>query len=173
MAARKKRSAGRPSDYTPELADEICERIANGESMRAICEDDDKPNRRTLLRWLETNEEFATKCARARVLQADALEEQMQAVADDGRNDWMERQSEAEKGQGINTGWVLNGEHVQRSKLRVSTLQWRASKLNPKKYGDKLQHSGDEDNPIKVQAEVTLPPQLTADEWLKRQTEKK
>lgn len=132
--------AGRPTDYTQELAAEICDRIANGESLRGICRDEDKPNRSTILRWLASHEDFAAKCARARLLQADALEEEMQEVADDGTNDWMERRSEAEKGGGIMTGWVLNGEHVQRSKLRVSTLQWRAAKLNPKKYGEKIDH---------------------------------
>lgn len=149
---------GRPSDYTPELADEICERIANGESVRKICEDDDKPNRRTVMRWLETHEDFATKCARARLLQADALEEEMQEVADDGTNDWMERRSEAEKGGGIMTGWVLNGEHVQRSKLRVSTLQWRAAKLNPKKYGEKItqEQTGPDGGPIKTVTSVEI-----------------
>ena len=149
---------GRPSDYSDALADEICLRIADGESLRSICRDEDKPDRSTVLRWLAQNEDFATKCARARLLQADALEEQMQDVADDGRNDWMERQSEAEKGQGINTGWVLNGEHVQRSKLRVSTLQWRASKLNPKKYGDKISQelSGPNGEPIRQVTEVQV-----------------
>ncbi len=142
----------RETDYTQELADEICERIAEGESLRAICRDEDKPHRATVLRWLAEHEEFAAKCARARVLQADALEEQMQEVADDGTNDWMERRSEAEKGAGVMTGWVLNGEHVQRSKLRVSTLQWRAAKLNPKKYGDKVQQelSGPNGGPMQI-----------------------
>jgi hypothetical protein len=51
----------------------------------------------------------------------------------------MERKSEAEKGAGVNTGWVLNGEHVQRSRLRVDTRKWFASKVAPKIYGDKIE----------------------------------
>lgn len=149
---------GRPSDYTPELADAICQRIALGESMRGICRDDDMPDRGTVLNWLAEHEDFATKCGRARVLCADALEEQMQEVADDGTNDWMERRSEAEKGAGVMTGWVLNGEHVQRSKLRVSTLQWRAAKLNPKKYGEKItqEQTGPDGGPIQTVTSVQV-----------------
>lgn len=145
-------SVGRPTDYTDALALIICERLVDGESLRAICRDEDMPNRSTVFRWLASDEEFATKYARARVLCADALEELSQEVADDGTNDWMERRSEAEKGAGVMTGWVLNGEHVQRSKLRVSTLQWRASKLNPKKYGDKItqEHSGPDGGPMQI-----------------------
>lgn len=143
--------SGRPSVYSEAIANEICERMIDGESMRRICSDDHMPDRSTVLRWMHSDAEFAAKCARARILQADALEEQMQEVADDGRNDWMERQSTSEKGPGVNDGWVLNGEHVQRSKIRISTLQWRASKLNPKKYGDKLQVGGDPDgSPIEI-----------------------
>ena len=104
---------------------------------------------------------------------ADALVEESLEISDDGTNDWMARRSEAEKGAGVTTGWVLNGEHVQRSRLRVDTRRWYASKIAPKKYGEKLELAGDPKAPIKMEAEVTLPPQLTADEWLKRQTEKK
>lgn len=42
-------------------------------------------------------------------------------------------------------GPQLDTEHVQRSRLRVDTLKWQASKLVPKKYGDKIhqEHSGE------------------------------
>ncbi len=108
------------------------------------------PNISTVFRWLgkdKASEEFATfrdNYAHAREAQADTLAEETLEISDDGRNDWMERQSESEKGAGINTGWVLNGEHVQRSRLRVDTRKWFASKVAPKKYGDKItqEHSG-------------------------------
>lgn len=119
----------RPSSYTNELAQEICDRLIDGESMRSICKSDDMPNRATVLRWMEADPGFAAKCARARELQADAIFEDLQEIADHG-----------------------NPEDVQRAKLRVSTMQWRAAKLAPKKYGDKvaMEHTGKDGGPIQT-----------------------
>ena len=59
-------------------------------------------------------------------------------IADDAANDWMEREGENSQ------GWQLNGEHVQRTRLRLDTRKWIAARLAPKKYGDKVdvEHSG-------------------------------
>jgi len=155
MAAKPK--TGRPSKYTPELAERICARIIACESLRAICSNDDMPDAATVFRWLaSTNDDYAgfrEQYARARTLQAEHLVDQILEISDDGRNDWMERRSEAEKGAGIESGWVLNGEHVQRSRLRVDSRKWFASKVAPKIYGDKMATtvSGPDDGPIKVQ----------------------
>lgn len=130
----------RPSDYSEELSDIICVRIADGESLRTICDNDDMPDKATVFRWLAAHEGFATKYARAREVQADTLFDEMIDIADDGRNDWMEKKNS----DGENIGWTENGEALRRSDLRIKTRQWMASKLQPKKYGDKLdvQHGG-------------------------------
>lgn len=129
-------SKGRPSDYTEEIADEICERIADGESLRSICLDDHMPNKSTVFRWLADPERavFATKYAYAREAQADSLVDEMTDIADDASNDWMERKDK----DGNNIGWQENGEALRRSALRISSRQWIAEKLKPKKYGAKL-----------------------------------
>lgn len=133
MSSKK---TGRPSDFTHEMADLICERIAEGESLRSICSDEEMPALRTVFGWLadERHEAFRTKYARAREVQADALFDEMIDIADDGRNDWMERKDD----EGGNIGWRENGEAMRRSDLRIKTRQWMASKLQPKKYGEKL-----------------------------------
>lgn len=125
---------GRPSSYSPSVGDTICTRISEGESLRRICMDDGMPDKTTVLRWLSTQPEFRTQYAHARELQADALAEECLDIADDGSNDWME-QHDAE---GNSLGWKLNGEAVQRSRLRLEQRRWYASKLAPKKYGEKL-----------------------------------
>ncbi len=132
--------AGRPSDYTQELADHICERLALGESMRSIARDDSMPAMSTLFKWLRLHKEFAEQYARAKEESADALFEELLDIADDGRNDYMERLDD----EGNSVGYQFNGEHVQRSKLRVDARKWALSKLKPKKYGDRLEthHSG-------------------------------
>ncbi len=125
--------AGRPTDYTPELADVICAKLAAGESMRTVCNDDSLPCRATLFTWLRKHPEFLDQYTRAKEESADALIEESLDIADDGSNDWMERLGK----DGESAGWQLNGEHVQRSKLRIETRKWMASKLKPKKYGDR------------------------------------
>ena len=133
--------AGRPTDYSEATADTICERIADGESLRSICSDDDMPDKSTVFRWLAKHDEFATKYARARETQADAIFDEMLDIADDGSNDWMEKRN----ADGVAIGWQENGEALRRSDLRIKTRQWMASKLQPKKYGDKLDltHGGE------------------------------
>ena len=144
---------GRPSDYSPEIVDLICERIADGVSLREICRTEDMPSKAAVFRWLAAHAEFRDQYARAREAQADALADELLDIADDGDNDWMERKGE----DGQSLGWRENGEAIQRSRLRVDTRKWIASKLKPKKYGDKLAVGGDEEgSPVKVVAEVLL-----------------
>ncbi|WP_183905200.1 terminase small subunit protein [Rhizobium sp. BK008] len=126
---------GRPTKYTTALADIICERIADGESLRSICRDDTMPAKSTVLAWLVDDDKaaFRTKYAQAREIQADGFVDEMVEIADDGSNDWMK------KNFGDETRWVENGEVLRRSQLRIATRQWIAEKLKPKKYGAKVE----------------------------------
>lgn len=127
-------SAGRPTDFSSIVADMICNRIADGESLRSICDADDMPNKATVFRWLTSHAEFSDQYARAREAQADAIVDEMLDIADDGRNDWMERHDD----EGGNIGWRENGEAIRRSALRIDARKWMAAKLRPKKYSEKL-----------------------------------
>jgi len=124
------------STYTEEMADKICERIADGESLKAICEEEGMPSKATVFKWLGQNASFVDKYARAREAQADALFDDILSIADDGRNDWMERRGEED------AGWVANGENIRRAQLRIDARKWMAGKLRPKKYGEKLDIDG-------------------------------
>ncbi|EBF9036314.1 DNA packaging protein [Salmonella enterica] len=135
MAAEEKK-IGRPSDYTEELAEIICLRLAEGESLRSVCRDDGMPSKQAVLRWLARNESFRAQYVRAKEEGAEAIAEELFDIADDGTNDWMEKLDK--DGEAI--GYQLNGEHVQRSKLRIDTRKWYLSKIMPKKYGDRIQH---------------------------------
>lgn len=122
----------RPSDYTTELAEVICDRIAEGESLRSICKGDDMPDKTTVLRWLRRHEEFRTQYAQAREDQAELLLDEILEIADDATNDFMTITK------GDASYEVENKEWTSRSKLRVDARKWAMSKLAPKKYGDKL-----------------------------------
>lgn len=116
--AKAKHAGGRPTMYTPAVVDEICERIAMGESLLRITQDSHMPDRVQVFRWIHKYEEFRNKYARAKENQADAYEEMM---LDTARTE----------------------EDVARARLIVDTMKWTASKLKPKKYGDKLDLTSD------------------------------
>lgn len=124
---------GRPTKYTQEIANEICERIAQGEPLRQICRDEHMPGWVAVYDWLHKYADFSERFARARDLGFDAIAEETLDISDDARNDWMEKQGKDAE------GYQLNGEHVQRSKLRVETRLKLLAKWSPKKYGDKQQ----------------------------------
>jgi len=100
------------------------------------------------------HDEFCQKYTRAKEIQADKFNEELIDIADDGRNDWEERESE----RGGGTYIALNKEAIARSRLRVETRKWLMGKHKPKKYGDKLQLSGDEDNPIHTKSDLNITP---------------
>lgn len=129
---------GRPSDYAPAIALIVCERLAAGESLRAICRDESMPGLTTIFRWMDAHEEFRKQYTQAREVQAELFADELVEISDDGKNDWMERNDPN------NPGWLANGEHINRSRLRVDTRKWIASRILAKKYGDRTQveHSG-------------------------------
>lgn len=137
---------GRPALYSQELAERLCGELATGVSMKTACLPDDMPSRSTVFGWMSKHPEFLDMYTRAKAEAADALVEEMIDISDDGTNDWMEIHDK----EGDCIGYRINGEHVQRSRLRVETRKWIAAKLKPKKYGEKVDvsHGVQPDNPL-------------------------
>lgn len=119
----------RPKQFTQEMADEVCRRLAECGSLRRVCMDTSMPTERTVRQWYTENAEFAAEYTRAKEAGIDALVDETLDIADDGENDWM---ASTKPG---NPGYELNGEHVQRSKIRIETRRWLAERMAPKKYG--------------------------------------
>jgi len=123
MTAIAKRGAGRPSIYSTELAGEILAMYAAGLSVSEICREDGMPDRVTLWRWRNENEEFATAFARAREANAESIEDEMLKI-------------ECQ---------VLLGQlEPQAASVVLSSQRWRARVLHPARFGDKvaIDHSG-------------------------------
>lgn len=112
---------GRPTDYTPELTAQICERLAVGESLRSICRDDAMPSLASIFLWLGKYPEFSEQYTRAREAQAESHADQIVEIADDDKID------------------------PNHKRIMVDARKWVASKLKPKRYGDKLdlEHKGE------------------------------
>ena len=122
---------GRPSDFTPEIANDICERLAEGESLRTICSAEDYPDRTTVRRWIKANDEFRLQYAHARECQAETYAEK---IVDD----------------------AMSATDAAIGRLRMDALKWAASKLAPKKYGDKIAHVGGDDGDAPIKHSVAV-----------------
>lgn len=110
-----------PSLFTQELADAFCAELAQGKSMKAVCEGDEFPTRKTIFCWLRTKPEFLAQYERAKRESADVLVDEITAIADD----------------------VTSDPNCRR--IRMDARKWVASKLKPKAYGDKIALSGDDE----------------------------
>lgn len=104
---------GWPSSYTPEVAEAICQRLADGESLREICRGEEMPDRETVRRWLAANEAFRGQYARAREDHADSNADECVEIA---------KQSTAAT--------------AQKDRLVIDVLRWRAARMAPKRWGD-------------------------------------
>ncbi len=133
----KRPKKGRPSLYTEALAAKICRRLAEGESLRTICADRAMPGLSTVMGWLfdDKHEGFPEQYARAREAQAELRADEITDIAD-----------------GVEHG---ASEAVQAARLRVDARKWIAAKLLPKRYGDKLQHTGEGGGPIRVRPDLS------------------
>ena len=146
IAERKQRAALARDSRQRKMQAEICRRVSLGQSMLSVLTAGDRtlPKYETALAWLTDYPDFAQAYSAAQRARGDVLFEEALTVADDARNDWIARNDPN------NPGWLANGEHIARSKLRVDTRKWAASKLNPARYGDKLAVEGNPDRPLVV-----------------------
>jgi hypothetical protein len=149
----------RPSDYSPKVAERVCVAIAEGYSLRQIAAREGWPDRSTILRWLNKHAEFRDQYARAREMQAEHFADEILEIADDGSNDWIERENAAGR-----VVAAIDHEHIQRSKLRVDARRWLMSKMAPKV-------TGKDGGP--VEHRIDTPAKETREDWLARQAKER
>lgn len=123
---------GRPSKYTEAIADTICSRLSNGESLAQICREDAFPSQQTVYSWLFSMPVFLEKYTRAREEQADTNADQILKIADEEPPSYTD-----EKGR-----TTLDMTYLAWQKQRIDARKWTAMKLRPKKYGERLAHEG-------------------------------
>lgn len=114
----------RPSVYNEDLIADLLSRIVEGESLRTICKDESMPAMSTIFKWLAENDEFSEQYTRAKLEQADTNAEDIQQLAKDV---------------------VAKKVDPHAARVAIDAYKWTASKLKPKKYGEKLdlEHSGE------------------------------
>ena len=142
-ATKKAAGPARSYTYTQAIADAICERLANGESLTSICKAPGFPSDATVRRWaVDKDHPFASEYARARAVGYHRLADEILEIADNGTNDYVEKA--AEEGAHV----IVDHDHIARSRLRVDTRKWLLSKVLPKIYGDRFTVAGDAEAPM-------------------------
>lgn len=108
--------AGRPTSYSEELANQICELIAEGKTLLEIGRRPEFPDRSTVQRWAISNQEFAAKLATARDLQGDHVFDELSDLEEQ----------------------VISGDlDPSQAAVAIKSKQWRAARLAQKRYGDR------------------------------------
>lgn len=117
--------------FSQEMADEICRTIATSSKglRRLLSENPHWPCRSEIYEWVFENKAFADQYTHAKARQVEWLVEEALDIAYDGSDDTYEDKGKKR----------CDHEWVARSRLKVDTIKWFASKLAPKIYGDKLQ----------------------------------
>jgi hypothetical protein len=133
-----KRPRGRPSTYTQEAADEICERLSKGEPLAQICRDEHMPAVRTVSKWKEAHPEFGADFARARDEGFDAIAADCLEIA----NTPVEGEETITKDDGRVE--VKRGDMLGHRKLQIETRLKLLAKWDPRRYGERVHqhHSG-------------------------------
>ena len=142
MSGKPGRS-GRPSLYTPQLADEICERLAKGESLRSICSDRYMPPESTVRVWVKNEAiDFGAQYAIARSIGYEQMAEELIAISD------------ADYRLANDSG--VDGAAVAQARLMSDNRKWLLSKMLPKIYGDRVTQElvGDGERPIVTRIEL-------------------
>lgn len=150
--APPKKKTGRPSKYTPEIAQEMCKMLADGIPLREICRQEGYPAWQTVYDWMyqddargEEGVGLSVAIAKAREVGQDAIAEQI----------WLDINAEPERILSEGGGRIDPG-YVQWQKAKAEIGLKLLAKWNPKRYGDKVSLGGDPGNPIQTQIDVSL-----------------
>jgi hypothetical protein len=109
-----------------------------------ICREEAMPNVVTVYRWLNKYPEFSNLYAKAKDAAADTLAEEIQDIADSIPMETTDKEGNTK----------FDPAYINWMRLRVDARKWVAAKLKPRKYGDRLTHAGDAENPIKSETTI-------------------
>ncbi|HHI2788604.1 TPA: DNA-binding protein [Escherichia coli] len=134
-AAKK---TGRPHGYTEEKALEICELVADGQSINKISKMPDMPARSTILKWFRDVPEFSDMYMRAKEIGFEILADEIIDIADAAEN--------------------TDKDQCRRHQLMIETRKWLLAKLQPRKYGERVTQEivgNKEEAPVQVEVNQT------------------
>ena len=167
--AAQKNKGGRASTYDPNIARIMCEQLSEGIPLRQICrENEGFPAWRTVYDWMRKDPDLATAIAHARDVGYDAMAEECLIIADTPMMG--EEVSETEDDDGTKVT-IKRVDMLGHRKLQIETRLKLLAKFNPKKYGDKVVHAGDDVNPVIIENNHNVFGELLKNLKMQRQSE--
>lgn len=162
----KKNKGGRPRIYNKDFRNEICRRLAGGETLRSICRDDHIPDRTTIHRWIIDNEGevivdgdvieegFYHHYTRAREVGVDNMADEIIEISDSRAGDtYIDGDGKEQVDHAV----------IQRDRLRSDNRKWYLSKMAPKRFGadktirhQQLNAEGEATDPVPAQTQVNV-----------------
>jgi hypothetical protein len=123
MAGVKGKGGPKPQvPFSMKLMEKICERIAQGDNLAQVCDEVGMPSESLVRYWVAQDRDGSfAMYARAKEMQLEWWAEDLLEIADATANDY---------------------ESVNSARARIDTRKWLMSKLAPKRFGDKVEHSG-------------------------------
>lgn len=117
---------GRPTQYTTEIGLAICERLSDGETLRAVCADPGMPDKATVRDWLARCPEFRELYESALQGRAEDVAREAIEIADDSKGDYVEKVGPAGK-----VVTVFDRYNLARCRLRCDVRRWVVDRLAP------------------------------------------
>lgn len=121
--------------YTPELAAKFCAAIADGGTIRSVCKKAGMPSKATVFRWLAEHADFQKLYETATDERTDVMIDEIVDIADNCKAD---------------------ADSIRKAKLRIHARVEQAQRMKPRKYGAKVQLTGDGGGPIQAQASLDV-----------------
>jgi len=110
-----------------KIINDICEIVRSGEALRNACKKI-KVSTASFYKYIDDNEEYQKQYARACEERAENIFEDILKIADSQENDVIDTEH----------GPITNHNAINRNRTQIEARKWMLSKLQPKKYGDKL-----------------------------------
>ena len=178
VPAPPKNKGGRPSTYDPDIARSMCEQLSEGIPLREICRQEGFPAWRTVYDWMRKDPDLSTAIAYARDVGYDAMAEECLIIADTPLLGEEVSESETPEGKDEDgnvivkkTVTIKKVDMLGHRKLQIETRLKLLAKFNPKKYGDKVVHSGDDENPVVIENNMNVFGELLKNIKMQRQME--
>jgi len=178
QVAAPKNKGGRPSTYDPDIARIMCEQLSEGIPLREICRQEGFPAWRTVYDWMRKDPDLSTAIAHARDVGYDAMAEECLIIADTPMLGEEVSESETPEGKDEDgnvivkkTVTIKKVDMLGHRKLQIETRLKLLAKFNPKKYGDKVVHSGDDENPVVIENNMNVFGELLKNIKMQRQME--
>ena len=177
--AAPKKPTGRPSKYDPDIARIMCEQLSDGIPLRQICrENEGFPAWRTVYDWMAKDANLSTAIAHARDIGYDAMAEECLMIADTPLLGEEVSESESPEGKDDDGNTIVKRtvtikkvDMLGHRKLQIETRLKLLAKFNPKKYGDRVVHAGDDENPVVIENNLGVFGELLENIRLQRHAE--